>query len=218
MSERVLVCLPTKNEEESVQVMIDKVKKLNLDLIICDTNSADRTAEIASRNSVPVYQAEAIGKGSVVSKAVEVANQLKYDFLVLIDCDCSYPSERIPDLLKFTPEFDMVVGTRSMKDICFSHRLVNLFHTGATNLLFGARLKDQNSGLRVLNVNKFADLLDVRGFDIEAQITAKALKNHFKIKEIPVEYHKRKGKSKIRAFDTFVILGTTLRERFISKK
>jgi len=215
MSERVLVCLPTKNEEESIQMMIDKVKKLGLDLIICDTSSTDRTAEIASKNSIPVYQADAMGKGSVVIKAIETAAQLKYDFLVLIDCDCSYPSDRIPDLLRFIPEFDMVVGVRDMKDIEFSHRLVNLFHTGLTNLLFGARLKDQNSGLRVLRVNKFLGLLDVIGFDIEAQMTTEALRNKLKIKEISVEYRKRKGKSKIRAFDTFVILRTILKERFL---
>ena len=112
----------------------------------------------------------------------------------------------------------MVVGTRSMRRVEFLHRLVNIFHTGFTNLLFSTRLRDQNSGLRVLRVNKFVGLLDVKGFDIEAQITTRALKNKFKIKEVPIDYRKRRGKSKIRAFDTFVILKTILKEHFISKR
>ena len=217
MRNKVLVCLPTKNEEESIQAMIDKIKKLGLDLIVCDGQSTDRTMEIAKKNSVPVYLREGKGKGSGVIKTLEVASKLNYEYIVLIDCDCSYPPERIPDLLKYIPKYDMVVGTRSMKDIEFLHRLVNIFHTGLANLLFWGRLKDQNSGLRAMRVNKFNGLLSVRGFDIEAEITAKALKNRFKIKEIPVSYHKRKGNSKIRAFDTFVILRTTLRERFKRK-
>ena len=213
---RILVCLPTRNEEESIQAMIDMVKKIGLDLIICDTSSTDRTVEIASRNSIPVYQADGIGKGAAVIKALKVASESNYDFIALIDCDCSYPPEHIPDLLKFVPEYDMVVGARSMGDIQFSHKLVNLLHTGLTNLLFIAKLKDQNSGLRVLRTDRFFGLLDVRGFDIEAQITTKALKKGLKIKEISIGYRKRKGKSKIRAWDTFVILRTILKERFIS--
>lgn len=215
---KTLVCLPTKNEKDSVQVMIDRIRKLNLDLIICDEQSDDGTLEIASNNSVAVYQRDGNGKGRGVIKALEVASKLNYDFLVLIDCDCSYPPEYILKLLDFLPGHDMVVGIRDMSSIQFSHKLVNIFHTSIINLLFIANLKDINSGLRVLRVNKFFGLIDAKGFDIEAQITTLALKNRLKIKEVPIEYRKRRGKSKIKAFDTFVIFRTIMKERFGSKK
>ncbi|MFC1698993.1 glycosyltransferase [Candidatus Omnitrophota bacterium] len=215
---RTLVCLPTKNEKESIQMMIDKIKQLNLDLIICDEQSNDGTVEIASKNSVSVYQRVGKGKGYGIIKALGVARELNYDFLVLIDCDNSYPSEYIPELLSFLPEYDMVVGARRMGGIQFSHRIVNILHTGLINLLFMARLKDINSGLRVLRVDKLVELIDAKGFDIEAQITVKGLKNKLKIKEIPIDYKKRDGKSKIRAWDTFVILRTILKERFLLKR
>ena len=211
---KILVCLPTKNEKESIQIMIDRIKELSLDLIICDEQSNDGTIEIASKNSIPVYQRDGKGKGCGVIKALEVAFKLNYDFLVLIDCDNSYPPAYIPELLNFLSEYDMVVGTRNMRSIQFSHRLVNLLHTGLINLLFMAKLKDINSGLRVLKVDKFLGLIDANSFDIEAQLTTKALKNRFKIKEVPIEYRKRRGNSKIRALDTFIILKTILKERF----
>jgi len=215
---KVLVCLPTKNEKESIQAMVERIKKLNLDLIICDECSTDGTIETASKNSVPIYQRDGKGKGFGVIKALEVASEKNYDFLVLIDCDCSYPPEYIPELLKFLPEHDLVVGVRDMQSIPFSHRLVNILHTSSINLLFGSKLKDINSGLRAVRVNKFLGQVDAGSFDIEAQITTRALKNNSKIKEIPIEYKRRKGKSKIKAFDTFIILKTIFKERFIYKK
>lgn len=215
---KVLVCLPTKNEKESIQLMIDSIKRLNLDLIICDEQSTDGTIETAYRNSVPVCQRDGKGKGFGVIKALEVASEKGYDFLVLIDCDYSYPPEHIPELLKFLPEHDLVIGTRNMKNIPFSHRLVNILHTSSINLLFGTRLKDINSGLRILKVDRFHGLVDAKNFDIEAQITTRSLKERFKIKEIPIEYRRRKGKSKINALHTFVILNTILKERFIGRK
>lgn len=215
---RILVCLPTRNEKESIQEMIDKVRALGLELIVVDERSNDGTLEVAKSNNVAAYQRDGSGKGWGVRKALEVAAKLNYDFIVLIDCDCSYPVEAIPDLLKIAQEFDMIVGARDMQAIQFSHRLVNLFHTFSVNLLFGSKLRDINSGLRVLRVDKFHGLLDAAGFDIEAEITVRALKNKFKIREVPVRYHKRVGKSKIRYWDTFRIFRKIAGERLGSKR
>lgn len=211
---KILTCLPTKNEKESIQYMIDAVKKLNLDLIVCDEQSSDGTVEIALKNSVPLYQREGEGKGFAIKKALEIAAAQNYDFLVMIDCDYSYPPEQIPDLLKFLPEYDTVIGIRNMQRVVFSHRLVNYLHTGLINLLFNGRLKDINSGMRILRVDKFHGLFDAKDFDIEAQMSIKPLKNKLKIREVPIEYRKRRGESKIRAYHTFVILNTIIKERF----
>jgi dolichol-phosphate mannosyltransferase len=193
--------------------MINKIRRLGLDLIIVDEHSTDGTQEIARGNNIAIYQRDGSGKGWGVRKAFEVAGDKKYEIIALIDCDCSYPAEAIPTLIKFFPDYDMVVGVRDMHDIQFSHRIVNIFHTLVTNLLFGLDLSDINSGLRALKVEKFHGLLDAQGFDIEAQITAIALKNKFKIKEVPVQYKKRVGRSKIRWWDTFRIFKRLIYER-----
>jgi dolichol-phosphate mannosyltransferase len=182
-------------------------------LIIVDENSTDGTQEIARQNNISIYQRDGSGKGWGVRKALEVCADKKYEIMVLIDCDCSYPVEAIPHFIRFFPEYDIVVGIRDMQDIQISHRIVNIFHTFVTNLLFGLNLKDINSGLRALKVDKFYGLLDAQGFDIEAQITAVALKNKFKIKEIPVQYRKRIGRSKIKCWDTFRIFKRLIYEK-----
>ena len=118
-------------------------------------------------------------------------------------------------MLKYIPKYDMIVGARSFKEIKPFHRLPNKIHTLAINILFGGNLKDINSGLRAFKVAPFKRFTS-KGFDIEAEITTKALKNKLKIKEIPIEYKKRVGHSKIKIKDGFLILSRIIRERFTS--
>ncbi len=215
MSEiKTCVVLPTYNEEESIAQMIEAIHKLNLPLFVMDEHSRDKTEEIAKRLGVEVYQREGSGKGAGLISAVNLASKNGYDIIVIIDCDTSYPPEDIPKLLEFIPEYDMVIGARDLKDIEFSHRIGNLIHTQAINIMFNASLKDINSGMRAIKVKKISGLLNANGFDIEAQITAQALKKKFKIKEITIKYKERLGQSKIRIKDGFVILSRIIKERF----
>lgn len=195
--------------------MIDGVKALGLPLFISDSNSDDGTLDAARGAGVPVFQREGQGKGFGVQTAVRAAEQLGHDVVVLIDCDCSYPVQDIPAVLAKMEEVqaDMVVGCRPFANICLSHRLVNVFHTGAINLLYGSAYHDINSGLRALRIGRFRGILKAPGFDIEAEMSCLAAKYKMKVAEVPCGYEKRVGESKIRAWDTFVILGRILRER-----
>ncbi|MBS3097342.1 glycosyltransferase [Candidatus Woesearchaeota archaeon] len=209
----IAVCLPTRNEKDSIEIMIRRIKKLGYKLFISDEKSTDGTIETAKKNKVEVYQRDGSGKGYGVRKALEVARKKGYKVLVLLDCDCTYPPEYIPLMLKYIPKYDMVIGRRKMKHIRFLHRLPNIIHTQAINILYGAGLSDINSGMRAFKVDKIGNL-DAAGFDIEAQLTIRALKNRSKIKEVPISYEQRKGDSKIRVKDGFVILWRIIKERF----
>ena len=210
-----VVCLPTRNEIASIQMMVDEVKALGLPLFISDQASDDGTQEAAAKAGVRVFQRTGQGKGCGVQTALKAARELGHDVLVLIDCDHSYPTKHIPELLAKMRETgaDMVVGCRPFDTIQWSHRLVNHLHTGSINLLYKAAYHDINSGLRVLRVERFEGLLTAEGFDIEAQISCAAARGKMKVAEIPCGYVRRLGDSKIRAWDTWVILKRIWRER-----
>lgn len=210
---KTVVCLPTYNEEESLQEMIEQIRQTGLDLFVVDDHSTDRTPEIAKRNGVPLYLRDGAGKGWGVRKAVQVAKEGGFDNLVLIDCDCTYPPRFIPQLLRHLPECDMVVGQRPIRAIPRLNRIPNRFFTGLVNLLFFASLKDVNSGMRVFKVAKMP-ALDAEKFDIEAQMTIRAIKSGLKIREVPIDYFERKGKTKVRLKDGLIILFGILKERF----
>jgi dolichol-phosphate mannosyltransferase len=207
---KAIVCLPTYNEAKNIEFMIGKIKQLKLPVFVSDQNSNDGTQEIAKKNAVPVYQREGNGKGCGVQTAIKVARQKGYDFLVLIDCDKTYPTEMLPKLLSYIKTHDMVIGARSFSDVRLAHRLPNRFLTLLINILYGGRYSDINSGMRVVNINKLGKI-DAKGFDIEAQICIRALKRGLRIKDIPVSYSQRRS-SKIRLKDGFVILWRILKE------
>lgn len=214
-----VVCLPTRNEKDSIQIMIDRVKAIGLPLFISDEKSSDGTVEIAAKNNVQVYQRDGAGKGFGMRKAVEVARSLGYDTLVTIDCDCTYPVDKIPELLKMVDSgAEMVIGVRDMGNIRWLHKLPNIVHTWVINLLFfrwfGNWLHDINSGMRAFRIGKLKPFRS-KGFDIEAEITIRAIKDGLRIVEMPVSYNKRVGESKIRIKDGFTILGRIVKERFL---
>lgn len=67
--------------------------------------------------------------------------------------------------------------------------------------------------MRVFRVKQFADRIEGCGFDIEAQLTTRALRDGLRVKEVPIEYvAERKGRSKIKAWDAFRILRRILTE------
>jgi len=210
-----IVLLPTKNEAKSIENMVRRIRALNYPVFIVDENSKDGTIQKAKKLGVEVFQRECLGKGCGVIKGFKVAKEKGFDTLVLIDCDMTYPIEMIPTLLKESKKFDMVVGARPMKSIVFVHRMGNIIHSILINLLYGAKLTDVNSGLRVMKVKDFYKKLDAKGFDIEVDITIKALKQKLKIKEIPINYKERLGVSKILWVDGIKILLKIIKERFI---
>ena len=211
------VILPTKNEEQSIAYMIDEIQKIKLPIIVIDEHSTDKTEEIARSKGIKVYQREGLGKGAGVITAINIANQKEYDLAILIDCDGTYSSKYIPEFLSNFPEQDMVIGKRDMADVKFLHRLPNTIHTQTINIFFGGKLNDINSGLRAFKVKKMLGLLTATGFDIEAQMTIKALKQKSNIKEIKINYRKRLGDSKIRMRDGYYILRRIFREKFGKK-
>lgn len=208
-----VVVLPTKNETKSVESMIKRIKALKLPVFIVDENSDDGTIEKAKKLNVEVFQRDGSGKGFGVLKALQVCKQKKYDVMALIDCDSTYPVELIPKMLSMLKKKEMIVGARPMNSIIFLHRLGNTVHSQSINLLFGSCLTDANSGLRVFWVDDLLGKVDAKGFDIEVDMTIKALKQGIKIKEIQIEYKERVGRSKILLIDGLRILLKIIRER-----
>ncbi len=215
---RAVVCLPTRNERDSIEAMVKSIRKIKLDVFVSDEHSTDGTLAIAKKLKVPVYQRACSGKGCGVQTAIAVAAKKKYDLLIFIDCDCTYPVDAIPRMINVLEQgnYDMVVGARNFKNVPFVNRIGNFAHIWGINLLYLTHLKDINSGLRVMRVSKFKGLIDAKAFDVEAQITVRALKNGMKIKEMPIAYNKRMGESKLRLSDGVSILWRIIIERFTS--
>jgi hypothetical protein len=100
----------------------------------------------------------------------------------------------------------------------FWHLLANKLLTFATNLLYDTILSDMETGYKVFRRSVVDGMtLHARRFDFEPEFTAKILKRHFRIFEVPITFNPRdysEGK-KIKIKDAFAALWTLVKYRFI---
>jgi|SRR3989344_1222809 len=217
MNEEFVAGIAAKNEEENVAYIINNLRKVGINNIyIVDEKSKDKTEKIAMGMGVPVYQRKGKGFGAGVKEVLRIAKEKGYKYVGRIDCDGTYPAEDLKKMTKYMKDYDLVMGYRNYKNVTPSHRLPNRFFTLLTNILFLGNIKDLNCGIKIFNVDKFHNLVDTDGWDLEAQVSIKALKKRYKIKQVPINYKLRYGgHSKIKIKDGFIILFRIIKERFI---
>ncbi len=197
------IIIPAFNEEEGIEKVLAQLKSLNLgeksEIIVVDDGSTDQTFRMASVNGVKVIRHEQnMGYGAALKTGIRHA---KNEIIVITDADGSYPIKNIPTFLVDMEHTDMVVGARVGKKahISFCRKPAKWFINKLANHLSGIKIPDLNSGLRAMRkekVERFFSILP-ETFSFTTTITLAFLTNGYSVKYIPIEYYKRKGKSKI---------------------
>jgi glycosyltransferase involved in cell wall biosynthesis len=207
------------NEEKSIAEVIRgfKTELPQAEIIIFDNASTDRTAEIAKSEGAQVHFETRRGKGYVVQSMYEHVDANIY---VMVDGDNTYPIDKVHALIAplLNGEADMTIGSRILSDDRSEFKPVNWFGNivfqNVINAIFRTQLTDILSGYRAMNRKLVKSLpLSMTGFEIEAEITVKALERGFRLNEIPVVLRPREAGSysKIRVVrDGLRILGTIL--------
>ncbi|MDQ3258130.1 MAG: glycosyl transferase [Acidobacteriota bacterium] len=141
------------------------------------------------------------------------------DVYVMVDGDATYPPTAVRDLIApvLACEADMVVGSRwhreSRSQAKLLHRACNRFLRIVVNALFGAGTTDVLSGYRAIGRSFVESIsLSAGGFEVETELTIKAILGGYRTTELPVSVCERpKGShSKIRFFRDGVLMLRTL--------
>jgi len=233
-TETISVVIPAYNEEPTLATVLDKVAavkmSLNMELLIVDDGSKDRTAEVArewaarnagGRISVNVISKENGGKGTAVRRGIEESTG---EYVIIQDADLEYDPNDYPKLLEpiLAGEAEVVYGSRitgpdkpgSLK-FYLGGRLVTL----ATNLLYWSHLTDEPTCYKLFRGDLIRGMpLECTGFEFCPEVTAKVLKRGLRIAEVPIRYFPRsieEGK-KIRSWDGVLALWELLKWRFRS--
>jgi glycosyltransferase involved in cell wall biosynthesis len=147
------------------------------------------------------------GYGAALKAGITEA---RYEVIVIIDADGTYPCSAIPDLLDKAHDNDMVVGARIGKNVSIPliRKPAKWFLNLLANYLSGKRIPDLNSGLRVLKkslIKRYFHLLP-SGFSFTTSITLAMLCNEHQVLYLPIDYYARVGKSKIRPIHAYYFL------------
>lgn len=201
----ITVIIPAYNEEKSIGKVVNDIPRNIVDyVIVVNNNSNDSTVEVAKNAGAIVLDEPRKGYGWACLKGIEHSKTLNSEIIVFLDGDYSdYPQE-IPDVLApiFETDMDMVIGSRVLgkreKGSLTPQQIFgNWLATRLIRLFYRAKFTDLGP-FRAIKSNaleqlKMAD--KTYGWTIEMQI--KAAKHKMKFCEVPVNYKKRIGISKV---------------------
>jgi glycosyltransferase involved in cell wall biosynthesis len=197
MEPRLAVIIPCYNEEVTIAKVISDMKGIlpAAAIWVFDNNSTDRTAEIAKSSGATVIKEKRLGKGYVVQS---MFNKVDADVYIMVDGDDTYALSRLHDMIAILrgDEADMVVGNRLETYTRAAFRPLHTFGNKLIrfliNKLFRTNVKDVMSGLRVMS-RAFVKNINIMssGFEVEIEISIKALKYGYVIREVDINYRER---------------------------
>ncbi len=205
------VVIPAYNEQDGIADIIDRVLAIkpalgeagvvDLELIVVDDGSTDRTAEI-----VGTYPGVSLirhnpnrGYGAALKTGWGAA---RGELLGFLDADGTYPPEHFPQLCQHAINgAEIVVGSRRSGDksgMPFVRKLGNFFWSNLITLIGRRKVIDPASGMRVFK----RDILDriyplPDGLNLTPIMSTRAIHEGLVLVEIPIPYNERVGRSKL---------------------
>jgi len=215
----ISVVIPVKDEADSIASVISSVraalKSCNEphEIVAVDDGSTDGSRKIAEQAGARVVSHETgRGYGAALKTGIKSA---RGDSIVIIDGDGTYPAESICEILDGLESADMVVGARVRKgaQIPAIRRPAKWFLQWLAGFLSGVKIHDLNSGLRAFRKHTVEDYLRVLPdrFSFTSTITLLMIGDGKSMKYVPIDYHKRSGRSKIVPSDAFSFLVLIIR-------
>lgn len=218
MSSKSLIIIPTYNERDNVNAIIDAILNLddNFNLLIVDDNSPDGTADIV-RGLQNRYQGRLhlesrkgkLGLGTAYIFGFKWALKRDYSFIFEMDADFSHDPNDLPKLLKACSEdnVDLAIGSRYSNGVNvvnwpMSRVLLSYFASKYVRLITRMPIHDTTAGFKCYrrSVLEAIDFHKIRftGYAFQIEMKFRSWRQGFKLKEVPVIFTDRKlGESKM---------------------
>jgi dolichol-phosphate mannosyltransferase len=213
--ERVLVVVPTYNEVENLEQILDRLHTAapEAHALVVDDGSPDGTGELADKLAAAdprVHVLHRPGKGGLGQAYVagfRWGRDHGYDVLVEMDADGSHPPEQLPALLTALEDADLVLGSRyvdggEVVDWPLHRLLLSRAGTRYTRWALRLPLTDATGGYRaargeLIDRLPFADVAS-EGYCFQVDWAWRAVRAGARVVEVPIAFSERRfGRSKM---------------------
>ena len=229
---KLLIIIPTLNEEKNIGLLLNKIIKLKIKLtvLIIDDNSEDLTRKIITSFHKKfkfikyIYRSQRLGIGSAHKEGFKWAIQNKFDFCITMDADLTHDPIMIKNMLKIISfrKYSIINTSRfikknSLKGWPLSRKLLTYLRFYLVKIFLGTKF-DSSCVFRCYNLKKIKLKLIIASnnsyfFLIESLFYLEKL--GFKITEIPITLpYRLYGSSKMRVRDMIESLLNLIKLRF----
>src|SRR3990167_2628995 len=203
------VLILTYNEEENIGELLTRIKKVvtkltqEYEIILVDSNSTDKTPQIAESLGARVYLPSQKGYAQAYKEGISYC-QGKY--ILNLDADLSHDPSFIQKMYQNRHRADLILASRYIPNAHANMGLFRKFVSISLNKIFANILtlpiRDISSGLRLYNSRIFKDItLTGEDFDILSEIVVRTHMKGYNVLEIPYHYFpRRRGLSKFKFF------------------
>jgi dolichol-phosphate mannosyltransferase len=218
--ERFLVCLPTYNERENLEQMIEALgiargrAEIPGDVLVIDDGSPDGTGAIADRLVAEhdwvhvLHRTTKEGLGRAYLAGFRWALERDYAYVLEMDCDFSHDPARIPDLVHTARAgADLVLGSRyvrggGVRDWSAVRRAISRGGCLYAKVLLQLPVSDLTGGFKCFRraVLEAIDLdaVSAEGYAFQIEMSFRAWKLGFRLQEVPIVFVDRvAGQSKM---------------------
>jgi glycosyltransferase involved in cell wall biosynthesis len=206
------VVIPALNEEDGIADIIERVLAVkaplaevgvaDLELIIVDDGSQDRTPEIVAGYPEVTLVRHPVNQG--YGAAIKTGfRQARGDLLAFLDADGTYPPESYPQLCRPIVEgrADVVIGSRMAgtdSEMPLVRRIGNTIFATLVSIISNRHVTDSASGQRVIHREALAKLYPLPdGLNFTPVMSTRAMYEDINVVEVPITYSERVGRSKL---------------------
>ena len=217
---RFLLCLPTYDERENLQAMVEALGAVRErtpvpgDVLVIDDSSPDGTGALADALAADrpwlhvLHRPLKEGLGRAYLAGFRWALERDYDYVLEMDCDFSHDPEAVPSLLEAAiAGADLVLGSRycpggGVRDWGLGRRVISAGGCLYARTILGLRVRDLTGGFKcfrrtVLERVPLADV-DAQGYMFQIEMTYRAIREGFRVVEVPITFADRRlGGSKM---------------------
>ena len=193
---------------DSINKEYFKKNKWNLEIIIVDGDSKDKTQEIAKKKGAKIIIEKRKGYGRAYKTGMPKA---KGDIIVTGDADATYPFDRIHEYIKLLIDenLDFITTDRFSElkhgSMSIKHYFGNLVLATVLRVLYLINLRDSQSGMWIFKKEMLSKIQPIEDFDdgmpFSEEFKIEMFSNkEIKAKEIPSALYAREGDVKLQSF------------------
>jgi len=203
---KAMIIIPTYDERENLEALVKQIFDLDMGfyITVVDDNSPDGTGEIADRlakDNAPyinvIHRKGKLGLGTAYIEGFKFALSEGADYVLEMDADFSHDPKYLGEMLKKIESCDLVLGSRYINGIrvnnwAFRRLLMSKFANLYVQFVAKLPIEDSTGGYKCFrrSVLESINLSEIHseGYAFQIEMTYKAFKKGFDIREIPITF------------------------------